>query len=370
MLSRPTLHRFACSVLAVAWLGGAARAQPPRPTPPSVDAVGVRLAFVVSRNGSEGIYVVNGDGSGQVRLTDSSYDTMPQWTPDGSRIAFASIRGRDGFGELAREGGLYTQRHYHVMNADGTDIHRLAPMGMLGLKWSPDAQRIAFWSGFEDKGNWGAEIGTHSSAIYTMAEGNDEPQRLTEVAGHDGPFSWSKDSKRILYAANPTSGRDHKGNWDVWVMNADGSAKTNLSDHPAADTDPIWSADGTRVVYRSDRDGEAKLRVLTLDTGELQSLPPISPFDTPLYCTPDGRIIFSANTRVWAMDFDGGNPAQIARVNTGFAFLRAGDVALSTDGRTLAYVSRRGIFITSIADGSHVQITNGGGHRQLSFAPR
>ena len=42
---------------------------------------------------------------------------------------------------------------------------------------------------------------------------------------------------------------------DIWVMNADGSAQTNLTNTPGNDLNPTWSPDGTRLAFDSDRDG-------------------------------------------------------------------------------------------------------------------
>ena len=79
------------------------------------------IAFVSSRDGDYAIYLMEADGSGQERLTDERGDTStaegvqfqtdPAWSPDGTRIAFAS----------AREGSF----DIYVMNADGTGTTRL-----------------------------------------------------------------------------------------------------------------------------------------------------------------------------------------------------------------------------------------------------
>jgi Tol biopolymer transport system component len=69
---------------------------------------GSRLAFVSDRDGNEEIYVMNSDGSGQTRLTDSpASDAGPSWSSDGKRITFVSER--DG------------EARQYSMNADGTN---------------------------------------------------------------------------------------------------------------------------------------------------------------------------------------------------------------------------------------------------------
>ena len=60
--------------------------------------------------------------------------------------------------------------------------------------------------------------------------------RLTNHPQGDGLPAWSPDGRRIVF----TSDRD--GNWDIYVMNADGSNMTRLTNHPQADAFPVWTA--------------------------------------------------------------------------------------------------------------------------------
>ncbi len=59
------------------------------------------------------------------------------------------------------------------------------------------------------------------------------------------------------------SNRD--GNEEIYVMNADGSGLTRLTDHPAADGSVAWSPDGSRIAFRSGRDGNADVYVMNAD---------------------------------------------------------------------------------------------------------
>ena len=71
--------------------------------------------------------------------------------------------------------------------------------------------------------------------------------------------SWSPDSSRIAFAFDG----------DIYVMNADGSGRTNLTDSLDADTQPIWSPDGERIVFLSQRQGLANIRSVRPDgTGQ------------------------------------------------------------------------------------------------------
>jgi len=172
-----------------------------------------RIAFESNRDGNAEIYVMNGDGSRQTRLTNNSGDdSAPAWSPDGSRIAFTS--NRDGNADI------------YVMNADGSAQTRLT--NNLGADWapiwSPDGSRIAFES-YRD-GNW---------EIYVMNANGSGQTNLTNNPGADWTPAWSPDGRRIAFAC------DRDGNWEIYVMNADGSGQTRLTNNSGADGSPAWS---------------------------------------------------------------------------------------------------------------------------------
>ena len=75
------------------------------------------------------------------------------------------------------------------------------------------------------------------------------PTRLTNNAAADVEPAWSPDGSRIAFAST----RD--GNFEIYVMNADGSNQTRLTNNAAADDQPAWSPDGTRIAFKSNRDG-------------------------------------------------------------------------------------------------------------------
>ena len=106
---------------------------------------GQKIAFTSKRGGNWGVYVMNADGSGQQRLTrNPALEWAPAWSPDGQKIAF----GRDGSGSSGSSG---SSDKIYVINADGSGQRRLTESGRWPL-WSPDGQKIAFQS--KRDGNW------------------------------------------------------------------------------------------------------------------------------------------------------------------------------------------------------------------------
>jgi len=173
---------------------------------------GRRIAIV-----SNGIYVMNADGSGERKLTpNAGFEESPAWSPDGRRIAFVG-HGDNNVSDL------------YVVNADGSGQKRLTRTAGVGSPaWSPDGARIAF-------------VGRDgNSEIYVIRADGSGQRRLTHNAAHDDDPLWSPDGRRIAFVSN----LEH-----VYVMNADGSGKRRLTRNGAHNFNPAWSPDGQRIAF-------------------------------------------------------------------------------------------------------------------------
>jgi len=73
---------------------------------------------------------------------------------------------------------------------------------------------------------------------------------------------WSPDGSRITFSST----RSGRGNYDIYVMQADGSGATQLTDGPAPDQDPSWAADGKSIFFTSERDGRGEIYRVWLDS--------------------------------------------------------------------------------------------------------
>jgi len=196
-----------------------------------------RIAFTSVRDGDPEIYVINADGSGATRLTDSpGGDYHPSWSPDGRRIAFYSER--EGNAEI------------YVMNDDGTQVTRLTNDAAQDYDpaWSPDGTQIAFHSHrYQGAGR-----------IYVMNADGSDVHRLTDPAFDDWSPSWSSDGAQIVFNSSRSDDRD------IWVINSDGTGLLDLTDSPVGDDWwPDWSPSGNRIVFHSARDGH--FEIYTMD---------------------------------------------------------------------------------------------------------
>jgi TolB protein len=87
--------------------------------------------------------------------------------------------------------------------------------------------------------------------LQVTSAGLDWAANLTNNPVIDTWQTWSPGGTRIACQT------DRDGDFEIYVMNADGSGQTNLTNNPAAhDISPTWSPDGTQIFFRSDRGGE------------------------------------------------------------------------------------------------------------------
>jgi len=186
-------------------------------TDPAYSPDAQQIAFT---NASDGISVMNADGSGEVRLTSGTRDSHPAWSPDGQRIVFQS----------ARDAG---NAEIYVMNADGSGQTRLtnAITSDTTPSWSPDGQRIAFSK---------APRNTLDYVVQLMNTDGSDVTALTPGSHPD----WSPDGQSLVY----TEGIVEQA--EIAVIGADGTGKRRLTLDNLRDLFPGWSPDGQKVLFQ------------------------------------------------------------------------------------------------------------------------
>jgi Tol biopolymer transport system component len=170
---------------------------------PDGSRIAFERAFVPIINNSAsvaGIFTMNADGSDLTQLTQtstptSSEDHQPQWSPDGKEIAFVR------FNTTAwprKESAI------EVMNANGSDVHRLTPWSMRATdpRWSPNGTRILFNTYWEP-------VRFKSANLFTIHPDGTHRLQLTHYRG--GTFqafadSWSPDGREVLFQRSSFSG--------------------------------------------------------------------------------------------------------------------------------------------------------------------
>jgi len=236
---------------------------------------------------------------GLTNLTNNlAEDNLPAWSPDGAKITFTS--NRDGPGDI------------YLMNSDGSGVSRLTstPAAESSSTWSPDGKQIVFDS--ERDGN---------REIYIMNSDGSNQTRLTfNPTADSGPVSFSPDGKRFAFSRNASSDGGGIYNYDIYVMNADGTGLEQLTTNPEFDAEPVWSPDGGRIFFTSARDGDFKIYVIDADGGGEHKLATNSTRNEGVFAfSPDGgQMFFTADTferrefvQIYFMNADGTNRRQL-----------------------------------------------------------
>jgi Tol biopolymer transport system component len=259
------------------------------------------IVFNSSREGGTDIFVMASDGSRPTNLTPVhtlpiNGEPYPSWSPDATEIAYAGDSG------------------VNILNTADMSVRRISSPGPVGLcDWSPDGTRIVHDSFLDCPDNACIDI-------YVVNAGGMNPVNLTP--GPDWGFdpAWSPDGSQIAFIRE----------YEVWVMEADGSNPARLTDPRASlptaylwnPYEPAWSPDGSRIafvgpgeqaataIWVMDSDG-SNLTRLTDDLLGYQAWRPS--------WSPDGsRIVYWAFYpddgycyQVSVMEADGSNPTNI-----------------------------------------------------------
>jgi len=219
-----------------------------------------------------------------------------------------------------------------VINADGTQRTQLTEAGLnISPACSPDGQHITFAS--DRDGNW---------EIYVMKANGSEQTRLTDNAADDVGPAWSPDGTRIAFVST----RD--GNSEIYVMNADGSAQERLMNNSAADGSPDWSPDGKKIAFVSYRDDRWQIYVMSVDGAEQTGLATgLEGHDHAPAWSPDGSLIAfwsfpkgENGAKIYVMNADGSG---VVKLTDNVTVGKSNDYspAWSPDGHWIAFYSDR-----------------------------
>lgn len=328
---------------------------------------GRRLAFVRRKvdQPERTLMLANVDGSGeQVLATRNFPDSFLRdlaWSPDGKIISCSSTN--------ADESAFETVIAVSVTDGTQRQITSRKLVDIRNMAWLADGSGLIMQASDLAEG--------HQSQLWRLSYPDGEAQKLTNDPNNYLGVSLAVNSNRLVttkanYSANlwiapygkagraiqVTSGNsiddgesglawtpDGKivytsiasGDRDLWIINADGSHKQQLTADAGRNTVPAVSPDGRYVVFVSDRTGGEDIWRMDINGANLKQLTR-SGFAYSPYCSPDGRWVVYRNGRsgkmtLWKVSIDGGAPSQLTSDDK-----PADSPAISPDGKLISYI--------------------------------
>jgi tricorn protease len=351
---------FLLMVLAVVALNAAAQPASPKArayfTEPAISPDGSEIAFV--SGGDIWTAPANG-GEARLLVSNPANESRPLYSPDGRRLAFISTR--TGNGDI------------YVLTLDTGDLKRLTfddSNDQLDA-WSADGSWIYFTSSSRDISGM--------NDIFRVRVDGGTPMQVTADAYTNEYFSApSPDGSSIAFIGHGfgfsqwwRKGHSHIDESEVWLMRFGSKpAYEQISEGGAKELWPMWSKDGRRVYYVSDRSGAQNIWVRELGGKTRQ----VTDFTDGRVLWPsiayDGRtIVFERNFQIWKLNTETGraDAVNIARrgasAGPAVEHLRLtegiSEIALAPDGKKIAFIVRGEIFAASATEGGDAaRVTN------------
>jgi len=343
---------------------GVVNAQQTRPyfSEPSLSPDRKEIAFV---SGGDIWTVPSTGGVAALLVSHTATESRPMFSPDGAKLAFVSTR--SGGGDI------------YVLTLASGELKRLThDDGLDNLDgWSRDGAWLYFSSTSRDIGGL--------NDVFRVSSAGGTPMQVSADRYTNEFFSApSPDGKTVAFSARGIAssqwwrkGHSHIDEAEVWLLrsfdNGPGTYERVTEAGGAKEMWPMWSADGRRLYYVSDRadagnkQGAQNIWVTTLSRSEGRSdFRRISNFTDGRVLWPsisyDGReVVFERDFGIWKLDTESGKTAEISITRRGASSgpaserLRLTDrireMQLSPDGKKVAFVVRGEVFAASAADG-------------------
>jgi len=272
-----------------------------------------RLIFQATPRGAgcDQIYIMDTDGSGRHRVsTGSGRTTCAYFYPDGSRILYATTHLDDPECPPTpdySQGYVWPLYAYDIVtaNPDGSDVRLLTggPGYDAEATISEDGSRIVFTS-----------VRDGDLEIYTMDADGGNVRRLTHEPGYDGGAFFSPDGSKIVYRGyhppDSTGLADYRALlarglvrpsvMELFVVNADGSDRRQITRNGAANFAPYFHPDGKRIIFASNmRDPTSRdfdLYLIGVDGTGLERVTTHPEFDGfPMFSRDGRQLVFESN---------------------------------------------------------------------------
>jgi Tol biopolymer transport system component len=351
---------------------------------------GAGLAFDTDQDGNTGVYAVNADGSGLTNVTNTSeYDFAAKWqplvpqqetnnpnlppeptptptptpAPDNDHFANAQVINND-TGSVSVDNSYATSEvgePDHASHAVGLSVWyqwQAATSGsvtfdtsgssvdtVLGVYTGSSVNGLTVVASNDDTSSDGYSLVSFTATantIYYIAldtydgAGSPGPMTLNWQPGAPAPTPTPATSGRIAF------GSAHGNTMQVFIMNGDGGAHTRLTDKTYDSHEPLWSPDGTKIAFRTFRDGQSEIYSMNPDGSNQIRLTNSSGSLYPSWSPDSTKLVFSSfdsqyNSNVFVVNADGTGLTNLSNDSTGTSFMPS----WSPDGTKIMFLSSR-----------------------------
>lgn len=331
---------------------------------PSISPDGTQVAFTYKGD----IYCVSSQGGTARQLTsNTAYDYKPVWSPDGSRIAFASNR----------EGSM----DIYVIDASGGEPRRLTTNSAneTPITWSDDTH-ILFKSSVMPSAESIIFSGSYSQ-VYEVDIDAHRPVMYSTLPMEDISINGRGD---VLYHDN----KGYEDPWrkhhtspiarDIWLRQ--GKDYKRLTTFEGEDRNPVWTSGGTAYYYLSEKDGTSNIYYNKVEGGEPRQLTRFAGNPVRfLSVAHSGKICFGYDGEIYTLT-DGSQPVKLnvsiiadkqdqdlrRQINS----QGASEIALSPSGKEIAFVMHGDVYVTSVEYRTTKRITDTPQQeRDIDFSP-
>lgn len=324
------------------------------------------------------IYISSANGGVARKLTsDRGYEMFPRFSPDGKYIAFTGqFDGNSEVYVISSDGGVPRRVTYSATLSRDDVGDRMGPNNVV-IDWTPDGKKILYRTRaytFND----------FTGQLMTVPFEGGLSERVPLKNG--GFASYSPDGGKLAYNyifREFRTWKRYKGGMadDIRVFDFKTGESVKITDNSSQDIIPMWTRDGKKIFYISDRNDHMNLYVYDIDNKETKQLTNYTEYDIKFPAIGDSAIVFENGGYIYKYDIASGkcdkinimmgNDTPWSRPEWKSLGSRVRSVSISPNGERLLGVARGDIFSIPAKNGVTYNLTNSSesNDRSADWAP-